>query len=135
MQFSVVGGNFPYLCQHVGVQRSGAMRVTEAVLPAARTADGRVFWPSQRIVPAHSHRNCSGGAAPALGTVQGRGQDLTPSQQQLPGTEVSRHWRRASLHHPAVPMAVGVIGASQGAAEQAVSSLPPVAVKQEVETR
>lgn len=91
------------------------MGVAEAMLPAARAPDGRVLGPSQRIVAAHRHGHGGGGAAAALGAVQGRGQALAPSQQQLPGTEVTRHRGRAPLHHPAVP--VVVVGAAEGAAE------------------
>ncbi len=106
-----------YLCQRVGVQRSGAMGVTEAVLPAARAPDGRVLWPPQRIMSAHRHGHGGSWAAAALRAVKGRGQALTPSQQQLPGTEVTRHRRGASLHHPPVPVAVAVVRAAEGAAE------------------
>lgn len=106
-----------YLCQRVGVQGPGPVGVAETMLPTAGAPDGRVFWSPQRIVSAHRHGDGSGRATAALRAVQGRGQALTPSQQQLPGTEVTRHRRRAPLHHPAVPVAVTVVGAAEGAAE------------------
>ena len=117
-----------YLCQCVGVQRSGSMGVTESMLPAARASDGRVLWPPQRIMAAHRHGHRGGRAAAALRAVERRGQALTPAQQQLPGTEMTRHWWRTSLHHAPVTVAMAVIRAAEGAAEQTVGSLPPVAV-------
>lgn len=117
-----------YLSQSVGVQRSGAMGVTEAVLPAAGAPDGRVLRPPQRVVSAHRHGDGGRGATAALGAVQGRGQALAPPQQQLPGAEVTRHRRGAPLHHASVAVAVAVVGAAERAAEQTVGSLPPVAV-------
>lgn len=106
-----------YLCQRVGVQRSGSMGVAESMLTAAGAPDGRVFRPPQRIMAAHRHGHGGGRAAAALRAVERRGQTLTPSQQQLPGTEVTRHRWRASLHHPPVPVAVAVVRAAEGAAE------------------
>lgn len=105
-----------YLCQCVGVQRSGPMRVTEAVLPAARAPDGRVLRPPQRVMSAHRHGH-GGRAAAALWAVEGRSQALPPPQQQLPGTEVTRHRWGAPLHQPPVAVAVAVVGATEGAAE------------------
>lgn len=104
------------------------MRVSEAVLPAAGAADGRVLGPPQRVVPAHRHGDGGGRAAAALGAVEGRSQALASAQQQLPGAEVTRHRWRAPLHHAAV--AVVVVGAAERAAEQAVGPLPPVTAEE-----
>lgn len=103
-----------YLCQHVRVQPSGSMGVTEAMLPAARASDGRILCPSQRIMSTYCHGHSGGGAASALRAVKGWGQALTPSKEELSGTEVTRHWRRAPFHHPPIPI---VIRAAEGAAE------------------
>lgn len=129
-----------YLSQRVGVHGSGAVGVTEAVLPAAGAADGRVLRPPQRVVPAHRHGYGGRRASAALRAVEGRSHSLAPPQQQVPGAEVTRHRGRAPLHHRPVPVAVEVVGAAEGATEQTVGPLPPVTVnrkykdsKQEVE--
>lgn len=90
------------------------MGVTEAMLPAARASDGRVLCPPQRIVSTYCHGHSGGGAAAALGAVEGWGQALTPSEEELSGTEVTRHRRRASLHHSPIPV---VVRAAEGTAE------------------
>lgn len=117
-----------YLSQCVRVQGPGAVGVTKAMLPTAGAPDGRIFWSPQRIVSAHRHGDGGSRATTALRAIQGWGQALTPSQQQLPGTEVTRHRWRATLHHPAVTVAVTVVGAAEGAAKQTIGPLPPVAV-------
>lgn len=123
-----MAGPVPYLSQRVGVHHPGAMGFAKAMLPAAGSANGRVLRPPQGVVPTHGHGDRSRRAAAALWAVEGRGQTLTSSQQQVSGAEVTRHWWRTALHHAPVAMAVAVVRAAEGAAEQTFGALPSVAV-------
>lgn len=114
-----------YLRQGICVHRSGPKGFAEYMLSAARAPDGCVLWPPQRVMAAHCH-GYSSRATAALWAVKGWGHALTPPQQQIPRTEVTRHWRRTSLHQP--PVAMVVVGAAKRTAEETIGSLPPVTV-------